>query len=121
MNVARPAVIPVRLTLLCSALLVLPSTAFAQRTSVARDFPLYLNDGKADLAVDSQRFVAQMETVDRYFAPDDCALADGVVGDSGYRRLHLFDTVVMKRGGGDLVGGTGATPTTRLPRALPHP
>jgi hypothetical protein len=39
-----------------------------------------------------------MEIVDRYFAPDDCAIAEGAVGDSGYRRLLRFDTVVMNRG-----------------------
>jgi len=28
-----------------------------------------------------------MQIVDRYFAPGDCALAEGVVGGAGYRRL----------------------------------
>jgi hypothetical protein len=86
-------------------LLLAPGQALAQRTSVARDYPLYDNDGKPDLAIDPQRFVAQMEVVDRYFASSDCALLEGVVGGSGYRRLLRFDTVLMNRGGGDLVIG----------------
>jgi hypothetical protein len=110
MSSTRPAVLPVRLALSCSVLLAVSGTAFAQRTSVARDFPLYDNGGMPDLTVDAQRFVAQMEIVDRYFAPDDCALAEGVVGGSGYRRLLRFDTVVMNRGGGDLVVGDRSDP-----------
>jgi hypothetical protein len=46
-----------------------------------------------------------MEIVDRNFEPGDCAIAEGVVGGSGVRRLLRFDTVVMNRGGGDLVVG----------------
>jgi hypothetical protein len=95
---------------LSAALLLIPVSALAQRTSVARDYPLYDNSGKPDLAVDPQRFVAQMEIVDRYFAPDDCAIAEGVVGDSGYRRLLRFDTVVLNRGGADLVVGDRTDP-----------
>ena len=100
-------VVPVTLA---AVLLLVPGTASAQRTSVARDFPLYVNGGKPDLAVDPQRFVAQMEIVDRYFEPSDCALAEGVVGGSGYRRLLRFDTVLMNRGGGDLVIGDRSDP-----------
>ena len=101
---------PAQSKLFCCALLVLPAVCVAQRTSVARDFPIYDNGGKPDLAMDPQRFVAQMEIVDRYFAPTDCALAEGVVGGSGYRRLLRFDTVVMNRGNGDLVVGDRTDP-----------
>ena len=90
--------------------MLLTSSAHAQRTSVGRDFPIYDNDGKPDLAVDPQRFVAQMEIVDRYFDPTDCAIAEGVVGGSGYRRLLRFDTVIMKMGDGDLVVGDRSDP-----------
>jgi Lysyl oxidase len=93
-----------------AATLFWPGESFAQRTSVARDFPIYDNGGKPDLAVDPQRFVSQMEIVDRYFAADDCAIAEGVVGDSGYRRLLRFDTVLMNRGDGDLVVGDRSDP-----------
>jgi Lysyl oxidase len=93
-----------------AALLLATVDVHAQRTGVARDYPLYDNAGKPDLAMDPQRFVAQMEIVDRFFAPGDCALAEGVVGDSGYRRLLRFDTVLMNRGGGDLVVGDRSDP-----------
>ena len=103
-TVNRPT-IAIRLGLLCGAVLMMPTLGEAQRTSVSRDMPIYANEGKPDLALDPQRFVSQMEIVDRYFAPDDCAIAEGVVGGSGYRRLLRFDTVVMNRGDGDLVVG----------------
>ena len=93
-----------------AALVLWPGPSFAQRTSVARHFPIYENGGKPDLAVDPQRLVAQMEIVDRYFAPGDCAIAEEVVGGSGYRRLLRFDTVLMNRGDGDLVVGDREDP-----------
>src|SRR5262245_31943059 len=73
----------------------LRSAGLAQRTSVGRDFPVYDNGGKPDLTIDPKRFVSQMEIVDRYFDPSDCAIAEGVVGGSGYRRILRFDTVIM--------------------------
>jgi hypothetical protein len=90
--------------------LLWPRESFAQRTSVARDFPIYDNGGKPDLALDPQRFVAQMEIIDRVFAPDDCAIAEGVVGGAGIRRLLRFDTVLMNRGDGDLLVGDRSDP-----------
>src|SRR5215203_1136943 len=93
----------------CAALMV-PAVSMAQRTSVAREFPIYDNGGKPDLVMDPQRFTAQMEIVDRLFEPADCAIAEEVVGGSGYRRLLRFDTVVMNRGGGDLVVGDRSDP-----------
>jgi hypothetical protein len=105
----RSVVRAVRLAAMLATLLW-AAEAVAQRTSVARDFPIYNNGGKPDLAVDPQRFVSQMEIVDRYFAPDDCAIAEEVVGGSGYRRLLRFDTVLMNRGDGDLVVGDRSDP-----------
>ena len=98
------------LGLLMACLLLAPGIGTAQRTSVAREFPLYDNGGKPDMVMDPQRFVAQMEIVDRSFEPTDCAIAEGVVGGSGYRRLLRFDTVLMNRGGGDLVVGDRSDP-----------
>jgi hypothetical protein len=92
------------------AALLAPEAATAQRTNVARDYPLYDNGGKPDLVMDPQRFVSQMEIIDRLFEPTDCAIAEGVVGGSGYRRLLRFDTVLMNRGGGDLVVGDRSDP-----------
>ena len=96
--------------LLMACLLLAPGIGTAQRTNVAREFPLYDNGGKPDLVMDPQRFVAQMEIVDRNFEPTDCAIAEGVVGGSGYRRLLRFDTVLMNRGGGDLLVGDRSDP-----------
>ena len=93
-----------------AATLLCPRESFAQRTSVARDYPIYDNGGKPDLALDPQRFVAQMEIIDRVFDPADCAIAEGVVGGAGVRRLLRFDTVLMNRGDGDLVVGDRSDP-----------
>ena len=92
--------------------LVLASPIAAQRTSVARDFPVYGNTGRPDLTVDPKRFVSQMEIVDRLFDPvaDACAFEEGVIGGEGYRRLLRFDTVVLNSGDGDLVVGNRADP-----------
>jgi hypothetical protein len=109
-NRSVPGPRSLQLAALAAALLLLPAASFAQRTSVARDFPIYENGGRPDLAVDQQRFVAQMEIVDRLFAPGDCAIAEGVVGAPGYRRLLRFDTVLMNRGDGDLVIGDRSDP-----------
>ena len=106
----RSLIRAVALAAAASALLW-PGESFAQRTNVARDFPIYDNGGMPDLALDPQRFVAQMEIVDRVFAPDDCAIAEGVVGGPGIRRLLRFDTVLMNRGDGDLVVGDRSDPS----------
>jgi len=84
--------------------------ALAQRTSVSRDFPRYDNGGKPDLTIDPQRFESQMEIVDRFFDPSDCAISEGTVGGSGYRRLLRFDTVIINAGGGDLRIGSPTDP-----------
>ena len=84
--------------------------AFSQRTSVARDFPVYDNGGKPDLTVDPQRFVSQMEIVDRLFEAGTCAVEEGTVNGIGYRRILRFDTVVMNSGDGDLVVGDRSDP-----------
>ncbi len=69
---------------------------------MGRDFPVYDNGGKSDLTVDPQRFVAQMEIIDRLFDEGSWALVEGVVGASGYRRVLRFDTVLINGGDGDL-------------------
>jgi Lysyl oxidase len=103
-----------RLCLFVAALVLVALPAFAQRTSVSRDFPIYDNGGKPDLTVDPQRFVSQMEIVDRFFDPvnDKCAFDEQVIGgtDAGYRRLLRFDTVIMNAGNADLVIGDRSDP-----------
>lgn len=91
-------------------LALIPSSVLSQRTSVSRQFPVYDNGGKPDLVVDPQRFVAQMEIVDRLFTEGSCALVEGAVGGTGYRRILRFDTVVMNSGNGDLVVGDRSDP-----------
>ncbi|HEX9304683.1 MAG TPA: lysyl oxidase family protein [Thermoanaerobaculia bacterium] len=88
----------------------LSASAFAQRTSVSGDFPVYANGGKPDLTLDPKRFVSQMEIVDRYFDADSCAFIEGSVGGTGYRRILRFDTVVINAGDGDLVIGDRSDP-----------
>jgi len=93
------------------ALLVLGTLpARSQRTSVGREFPVYDNGGKPDLTVDPQRFTSQMEIVDRLFEEGTCAIEEGAVGGTGYRRILRFDTVVMNGGDGDLVVGDRSDP-----------
>ena len=96
------------LTIVC--ILVLLTTGLSQRTSVGRLFPVYNNGGKPDLTVDPQRFTSQMEIVDRLFDDGSCAIQEGAVGGTGYRRLLRFDTVVMNSGDGDLVVGDRSDP-----------
>ena len=93
-----------------AVLALIPSAAISQRTSVSRVFPVYDNGGKPDLVVDPQRFVSQMEIVDRLFTEGDCAIEEGAVGALGVRRILRFDTVVMNSGDGDLVVGDRSDP-----------
>jgi len=99
------------LLLITLAVLVLvPSVTFSQRTNVSRQFPVYDNGGKPDLVVDPQRFTAQMEIVDRLFTEGSCAIEEGAVGGTGYRRILRFDTVVMNSGDANLVVGDRSDP-----------
>ena len=97
------------ITLIILLLLGTPS-ALSQRTSVGRQFPVYDNGGLPDLTVDPQRFTSQMEIVDRLFEAGTCAIEEGAVGGTGYRRILRFDTVVMNGGDGDLVVGDRSDP-----------
>lgn len=81
-----------------------------ERAAVARQFPIYENGGKPDLTVDPTRLAARMEIADRYFSADDCAVQEGAVGATGYRRILQFDTAVLNAGDGDLVVGDRADP-----------
>jgi len=91
-------------------LALIPTSVLSQRKSGSRQFPVYENGGKPDLVVDPQRFVAQMEIVDRLFTEGTCAIEEGAVGGTGYRRILRFDTVVMNSGNGDLVVGDRSDP-----------
>jgi hypothetical protein len=91
---------------------LLSANAFAQKTSVGGDFPIYDNGGKPDLTIDPKRFESQMEIIDRYFDPvaDQCVFEEFAVGGIGWRRLLRFDTVIMNSGDGDLVVGNRSDP-----------
>lgn len=97
------------ITIITLLVLGTPS-ALSQRTSVGRQFPVYDNGGKPDLTVDPQRFTSQMEIVDRLFEAGTCAIEEGAVGGTGYRRILRFDTVVMNGGDGDLIVGDRSDP-----------
>lgn len=98
------------LIIVITLLVLATPSALSQRTSVGRQFPVYENGGKPDLTVDPQRFTSQMEIVDRLFEEGTCAIEEGAVGGSGYRRILRFDTVVMNGGDGDLVVGDRSDP-----------
>lgn len=83
--------------LIVSLFLTMPVSA-EPRDSVSRMFPLYDNGPYADLTVDPQRFVAQMEIVDRFFDATSCELIEGSVNASGYRRILRFDVVLINSG-----------------------
>jgi len=92
-------------------ILMVPTLASAQRTSVSGDVPIYANQGKPDLTPDPKRFVSQMEIVDRLFNPGDCELVEGSVGGTGYRRILRFDIVLINGGDGDLLVGSPTDPS----------
>ena len=92
------------------ALATLSGVSLSQRTSVGRDFPVYSNGGNPDLTVDPKRFVSQMEIVDRLFDDGTCAVLEGSVGGTGYRRILRFDTVLINGGDGDLMVGDRSDP-----------
>ncbi len=101
----RPVMIALALTLL------VPTLAFAQRTSVSGDIPIYDNQGKPDLTPDPKRFNSQMEIVDRLFNAGDCELIEGSVGGTGYRRILRFDIVIINSGDSDLRIGSPTDPS----------
>lgn len=85
--------------------------AKAQRTDIARIFPIYNNNGKPDLTLDFKQLINQMQIVDRFFGPDSCELQEGSIGGTGYRRLLRFSTVILNGGNGDLVIGNPLDPS----------
>ena len=97
------------ITIITLLILGTPS-ALSQRTSVGRQFPVYDNGGKPDLTVDPQRFTSQMEIIDRLFDDGTCAVQEGAVSGTGYRRILRFDTVLMNGGDGDLIVGDRSDP-----------
>lgn len=102
--------IKILLITVATLLAVATPTALSQRDNLNRPFPVYDNGGKPDLVVDPQRFVSQMEIVDRNFDNDPCAIEEGSVGGAGRRRILRFDTVIMNSGDADLIVGDRSDP-----------
>ena len=78
------------------------------------DVAVYPNGGKPDLTVDPIRLGSQLNVIDRYFDPanagDRCAFEEGAIGGYGWRRLMVFDVVIVNAGDGDLVVGDRSDP-----------
>jgi hypothetical protein len=78
------------------------------------DVAVYPNGGKPDLTVDPIRLKSQLNVIDRYFDPnnpaDRCAFEEGAIGGYGWRRLMVFDVVIVNAGDGDLVVGDRSDP-----------
>lgn len=90
--------------------------SFAARNSLENryDIAVYPNDNKPDLAVDPIRLKSQLNVIDRYFDPDDpidqCIYNEGAIKAYGWRRLMVFDVVIINAGDGDLVVGDRSEP-----------
>jgi hypothetical protein len=63
-----------------------------------------------DLQVDRTAIATTLQLATEDFAPTDCAVVEGAIAAPGRRRLLRFDTVVVNRGGRDLVVGNPAAP-----------
>jgi hypothetical protein len=63
-----------------------------------------------DLQVDRAATESTLAISVEDFAADDCAFVEGAIAAPGRRRLLRFDTVVVNRGGEDLVVGDPADP-----------
>jgi len=91
-------------------------TANAARNSLENRYGIsvYANNGLPDLTVDPIRLKSQLNVIDRYFDPEDpadqCIYNEGVIGDYGWRRLMVFDVVIVNAGDGDLVVGDRSEP-----------
>ena len=101
--------------LLLAGALVVPA-AHAARDSLENryDIAVYPNGGKPDLVVDPIRLKSQLNVIDRYFDPnnaaDRCAYEEGAVGGYGWRRLMVFDVVIVNAGDADLIVGDRSDP-----------
>lgn len=96
--------------------LAVAAPAWAARDSLENrfDIAVYENGGLPDLTVDPGRLKSQLNVIDRYFDPaspsDQCIVNEGAVGGFGWRRLMVFDVVIVNAGNGDLVVGDRTDP-----------
>lgn len=70
--------------------------------------------GSVDFLIDAQVLADRVLLVDRTFAPDDCAVVEGLIAAAGTRRLVLFDTKIINMGELDLHIGDPSAPEPPL-------
>ena len=96
------------------ALIAHPAHAARNSLENRYDIAVYPNGGKPDLTVDPIRLKSQMNVIDRYFDPnnaaDQCVHQEGAIGGFGWRRLMVFDVVIVNAGDADLVIGDRSDP-----------
>ncbi len=89
----------------------LAGPSMAQRNALDNryDISVYENGGYPDITVDPIRLKSQVQVLDRYFdvndAGDQCVMNEGQIGAYGWRRIMVFDVVILNMGDGDLVVG----------------
>lgn len=90
---------------------------YAARDSLENRYQIsvYDNNNLPDLTLDPIRLQSQLHVIDRYFDPDNpadrCVYEEGSIKGFGYRRLMVFDAVIVNAGDGDLVIGDRSDPT----------
>ncbi|HEX7836665.1 MAG TPA: lysyl oxidase family protein [Kofleriaceae bacterium] len=70
-----------------------------------------VNPAGADLSVVQAGMRDEHRFVYRYFAPGSCDLAEGVIGDLGWRRLLMFSAIVQNNGTAAIHIGDVTDPT----------
>jgi hypothetical protein len=73
-----------------------PAVSTAQRTGVARDFPIYNNGGKPDIVITRSASPPRWRS-STLFEPDHVSSPEGAVGASATGAFAI-DTVLMNRG-----------------------
>lgn len=97
--------------------LALSSSVMASRKALDNryDISVYDNGGYPDITVDPIRLTSQVQVIDRYFDENDpgdqCVMNEGQIGAYGWRRIMVFDVVILNMGDGDLVVGQRDDPT----------
>lgn len=78
---------------------------------------IVLTPNSVDLTVDADELARTISFSTEFFAPEDCAVVEGLVETPGVRRLLRFTTVVMNFGTLDAVVGDPANPLPPLSAA----
>ncbi|MGR8978469.1 MAG: lysyl oxidase family protein [Gammaproteobacteria bacterium] len=95
---------------------IFSNNSYAARNSLENryDIAVYENNDKPDLTVDPIRLQSQLHVIDRFFDENDpidqCIFEEGAINGFGWRRLMVFDVVIVNAGDGDLVIGDRSDP-----------